>query len=82
VEQRTGAALLRLRLLQGRRAGGAPGAVAPGQRAAARRHRRAHLRLRRRLLRLPQRADGGPVPPLQVGQQHQLLMTLQLRAGR
>jgi hypothetical protein len=67
VEQRPRPALLRLRLLQGRRAGRPARAVAQGHRPAARRHRRAHLRLRRRLQRLPQRADRGPLPPLQMG---------------
>ena len=46
VEQRPRPALLRLRLLQGRRAGRPARAVAQG-------HRRAHLRLRRRLQRVP-----------------------------
>ena len=67
VEQRPGPALLRLRLLQGRRAGRPAPAVAQGHRRAARRHRRAHLRLRHRLQRLPQRADRGPLPALQMG---------------
>lgn len=46
VEQRPRPALLRLRLMQGRRAGRPARAVAQG-------HRRAHLRLRRRLQRVP-----------------------------
>jgi hypothetical protein len=60
VEQRPRPALLRQRLMQGRRAGRRARAVAQG-------HRRAHLRLRRRLQRVPQHADRGPLPPLQMG---------------
>lgn len=60
VEQRPRPALLRLRLMQGRRAGRPAQAVAQG-------HRRAHLRLRRWLQRVPQRANRGTLPPLQMG---------------
>jgi hypothetical protein len=60
MEQRPWPALLRLRLMQGQRAGRPARAVAQG-------HRRAHLRLRRRLQRVPQHTDRGPLLPLQMG---------------
>ena len=68
VEQRPPAALLRVRLLQGRHAGHPARPVAKGQRGARRRHRRARRRLRHRLQRLQERPDRGPLPPLQVEQ--------------
>ncbi|AQK70550.1 Tetraspanin-2 [Zea mays] len=56
VEQRPGAAVLRVRVLQGGPPGGAPGPVAQGQRRPRRRHRRPRHPLPRRLQRLQERA--------------------------
>lgn len=66
VEQRPGAAVLRVRVLQGRPPGGAARPVAQGQHRARRRHRRARLPLPRRLQRIQERAGRVALPPLQV----------------
>jgi len=66
VEQRPGAAVLRVRVLQGGPPGGAPGPVAQGQHRARRRHRRARHPLPRRLQRIQERAGRRHLRALQV----------------